>query len=171
MACFRNEPEEWQRLDYLILREGSIYLYFHHSALDESISWLKENGYQLDEFDTEKWKTEELMHEDFASKLSFPEYYGKNLDALNDCMSDVEIPFDSGRAIVFRGYDTFNSRFPRTAQIVLDIFDEASRQHMVFGERFVGLVQSNDPAIRFDQTGRYSARWNAHEWLNTSRGV
>ena len=171
MACFRNEPEEWQRLDYLILREGSIYLYFQNSVLNESIQWLESSGYQINEFDTAKWETEESMHDDFAATLSFPDYYGKNLDALNDCMSDVEIPFDGGRAMVFRGYDRFNSRFPRTAQIVLDIFDETSRQRMVFGERLVGLVQSNDPAILFDQTGRYFARWNGREWLNSSRGM
>jgi len=171
MAHFRNEPDEWQRLDFKILREGSICLYFQNSVLEESISWFERNGYELDEFETSKWETEELMHEDFAATLSFPDYYGKNLDALNDCMSDVEIPFDSGRVMVFRGYDTFNSRFSDTAQTFLEIFDEASRSRMVFGERLVGLVQSNDPMIRFDQTGRYSARWNEREWLNSDRGV
>ena len=171
MASFRNEPEEWQRLDYLILREGSIYLYYQNAVLDESISWLKSNSYQIDEFNTAKWETEESMHDDFAATLSFPDYYGRNLDALNDCMSDVDVPFDSGRALVFRGYDTFSKRFPRTAQIVLDIFDEASRQRMVFGERFIGLVQSDDPSLRFDQTGSYFARWNGREWLNSSRGL
>ena len=171
MAYFRDEPEYWQRLDYLILREGSIYLYFQNAVLDESIQWLKENGYQMDEFDAGRWETEESMHADFATTFSFPEYYGRNLDALNDCMSDLEIPIEGGRAVVFRGYDVFSSRFTKTAQIVLDIFDETSRQRMMFGERLIGLVQSDDPTIQFDHTGRYSARWNGNEWLNSSRGL
>jgi RNAse (barnase) inhibitor barstar len=171
MAHFRNEPEEWQRMDYLILREGSICLYFQNAVLDESIDWLRRNEYHIDEFNTMKWDTEELMHDDFSDTLSFPDYYGRNLDALNDCMSDIEIPINSGRAMVFRGYDVFNSRFPHTAQIVLDIFDETSRSQMVFGERLVGLVQSDDPTLRFERTGRYGARWNGREWLNSSRGL
>lgn len=172
MAFFKDEPEYWQRLDYQILREGSIYLYFQNTVLDESLGWLRGENYQIDEFDTAKWETDRLMHDDFAATLLFPDYYGKNLDALNDCLvSDVEIPFDSGRAMLFRNFDTFNNRSPVTAQTVLEIFDEASRHHMVFGERLIGLVQSNDPSIRFNQTGSYAARWNESEWLNSSRGL
>ena len=33
--------------------------------------------------------TECELHEEIAQKLSFPEYYGKNLDALNDCLSEI----------------------------------------------------------------------------------
>ena len=29
------------------------------------------------------------IHNIFAEELDFPEYYGKNLDALYDCLSDV----------------------------------------------------------------------------------
>jgi hypothetical protein len=29
------------------------------------------------------------MHSDLAALLEFPDYYGRNLDALNDCLRDV----------------------------------------------------------------------------------
>lgn len=38
-------------------------------------------------FDTEFDKQQ--MHEHMASVLHFPEYYGKNLDALYDCLSEI----------------------------------------------------------------------------------
>ena len=32
----------------------------------------------------------EEAHEELKSALDFPDYYGKNLDALNDCLSEIE---------------------------------------------------------------------------------
>ena len=34
--------------------------------------------------------TKELAHEYLKDKLDFPEYYGKNLDALFDCLEEME---------------------------------------------------------------------------------
>lgn len=31
----------------------------------------------------------EITHEILAEKLGFPPYYGKNLDALHDCLTDI----------------------------------------------------------------------------------
>ena len=33
--------------------------------------------------------TPRQIHEYIAQKLDFPEYYGKNLDALYDCLTDI----------------------------------------------------------------------------------
>jgi hypothetical protein len=47
------------------------------------------------------------MHESLLVELSFPAYYGKNLDALNDCISDLDVPDDGGVAIVLTSYDVY----------------------------------------------------------------
>jgi len=39
-----------------------------------------------------KMKTREAMHAYLAKKLKFPAYYGKNLDALHDCLCEVAHP-------------------------------------------------------------------------------
>lgn len=31
----------------------------------------------------------EILHDAFASQLSLPEWYGRNLDALFDCLTDI----------------------------------------------------------------------------------
>lgn len=41
------------------------------------------------------------FHDDIAEKLGFAEHYGRNLDALNDCMR--EIPPDSVDFTIFYG--------------------------------------------------------------------
>lgn len=35
-------------------------------------------------------KNESDFHNEFQSQLNFPEYYGKNLDSLFDCLTDLE---------------------------------------------------------------------------------
>ena len=32
------------------------------------------------------------LHEQLAQELCFPEWYGKNLDALHDCLNDIVFP-------------------------------------------------------------------------------
>ena len=36
------------------------------------------------------WDTPEKAHADLAKALSFPSYYGHNLDALHDCLTDLD---------------------------------------------------------------------------------
>lgn len=37
-------------------------------------------------------KTRNEIHEYLAEKMEFPEYYGRNLDALYDCLTDISEP-------------------------------------------------------------------------------
>lgn len=39
-----------------------------------------------------KMLTKEAMHTYLARKLKFPSYYGKNLDALHDCLGEISHP-------------------------------------------------------------------------------
>lgn len=171
MAVFRGEIEEFQRLDWRLLQDGSINLYFRQEYLVGDIVWLREQGYEIDEFDCSKWVDDEIMHNDFGNVLNFPDYYGQNLDALNDCLSDLQISISSGRVLVFKQYDVFADKYSETAWHVLDILENRSRSFLLFGLRLITLVQSNNPTISFEQLGGCSARWNPKEWLNKNRGL
>lgn len=41
------------------------------------------------ELDGEKIKNQEILHTTLAASLGFPPWYGRNLDALFDCLTDV----------------------------------------------------------------------------------
>ncbi|ABP54772.1 hypothetical protein Strop_2324 [Salinispora tropica CNB-440] len=71
--------------------------------------------------------------------------------------------------LVSTGYDTFARRCPRTAQVVLDIIADQARAAALIGHRVCCLVQSNDPAIRFEPVGAMPVAWNDAEWLDSSR--
>lgn len=177
MAVFHSEDDNDQRRDWAILREGGVALYWRPEALRIDLGWLESNGYDIVEFDAARWNSEEQMHDALRTGLSFPYYYGKNLNALNDCMwSDLVVPDPGGLALVFQHYDKF-AKIDRTpdpndkdlAQVVLHILARAVWYHMLFGRRLLILVQSDDPQIRFDNLAGISANWNPREWLNKNR--
>jgi RNAse (barnase) inhibitor barstar len=108
-----NEVNDEQR-DWIVLRDGGVCLYWRQEILADDVDWLKSNGYKSIFFDaadwqsTRDWESENLMHESLKAQLSFPEHYGKNLDALDECMlDDLVVPDSGGLALVLTHYDRF----------------------------------------------------------------
>jgi RNAse (barnase) inhibitor barstar len=171
MAAFSTDPNEWQRLDFSLLQNSPVTLYFQSKVLSEDLAQLRNDGYRIDEFDCSKWNNETDFHTDIAAHLAFPDYYGKNLDAFNDCISEIEIPDVGGRVIVFHRFDLFAQRESRTSQVALDILASASWHSLLFGRRLLTLVQSDDPAIGFEPVGSHPVMWNPREWPKKNRGL
>jgi hypothetical protein len=115
------------------------------------------------------------MLDDMAAGLSFPDYFGRNLNALNDCMSDVascEYGWHAdatGLVIVLRAADAFTSVDRRTAQIMLNIFADQGRRAILIGNRIICLAQSNDPQLSFEPVGATPVMWNDAEGLSSRR--
>ena len=172
MASFSRDPSDLSRLDLRLLKDGAVTLYFRAPVLEADVTWLREHAYAVKEFDCREWSDEEAMHRALAKAFSFPDYYGMNLDALNDCLSEVEVPADGGLAIVFSRFDAFVSRCRKeVAHGLLDLLADHSRQVLLFGYRLVVLVQSDDPRIAFEPVGATPVRWNTSEWLDKNRGL
>jgi len=178
MAAFDAEEQTKEALDWVTLRDGGIALYWRREYLDEDLEWFRQQNYQLFIFNCEKW-TPGGMHADFARTLSFPSYYGSNLDALHDCLEDLSVPERGGTVIVLNRFDAFRNGRGATllpsgrpeAEIVLDLLARASRHFLLRSRRFLTLVQSDDPCIQFDGLGGIAAIWNGREWQNKSRGL
>ncbi|HLM62072.1 MAG TPA: barstar family protein [Pyrinomonadaceae bacterium] len=171
MAAFRDDPDDFQQLDYALLQNGSINLYYRPKLLAEDVEWLATHNYQIDNFDCTAWQTEEDMYSAFATTLDFPDYFGRNLAALNDCLRDIEVPKEGGRVLVFNCYDAFAAKMPEVAWHVLDILETNSRTYLLFGRRLLTLLQSNDPEIQFKSVGACPVSWNNREWLKKNRGL
>jgi RNAse (barnase) inhibitor barstar len=165
------EPQDYQRLDFTLLQNGSVTLYFRPEYLGEDVQWLKDHGYRIDSLDCSTWDSEAMMFESIAITLDFPEFFGRNLDALNDCLSDIEIPEQSGRVLVFYRYDQFAERMPDLSWPLIDIIETNSRYYLLFGRRLMALLQSDDPKIAFEPVGACPVEWNPREFLNQNRGV
>ena len=99
MAGFSDTPDSYDRVDWDLLQNGPVNLYWRPEILNDDSRWLAQHGYTVHTFDASRWNTEVEMHLDIQPALGFPEYYGNNLNALNDCLSDVAIAEDVGLAV------------------------------------------------------------------------
>jgi hypothetical protein len=174
VASFDLEVDA-RRLDFRLMFNSFVTLFWREHLLTEATEWMRTHGYTVKSLDAGGWNTDEDLHRDIATALDFPDYYGRNLNALNDCLRDVvDYAYGTtrdatGLLITFAGYDAFTRKRPRTAQIVLDIMADRAREAMLTGHRMLCLVQSDDPRIRFDPVGAMPVMWNHAEWLDAKR--
>ena len=132
---------------------------------------LRNHGYIIYVLDATSWLSENDFHRDVTDVLAFPDYYGKNLDAFNDCLSDVEIPESGGCAIQFLGFDKLVAVLPVLAHAMLDVIETNSRRFLLTGQRLIALIQSDDPTMSVEHLGCSAATWNPKELLNKNRGL
>ena len=165
MTIFRNSPDEWQRLDWAILQNGWTSLYWRNEILENDLDWFKKETYNIVDFNCKLWTDEIEMHRQLKQKLNFPDYYGENYDALNDCLSDLEI-LDEGLLITFRHLDSIDIK---TIHILLDVFANNARRQLLFGKRIIILAQVDNPNFKIDPIGATPVMWNGQEWLDSTR--
>jgi hypothetical protein len=158
-----------------VARDTFVTLHWRANVLEASADRLRRAGFAVVAFDASGWTTEDAFHTDVAAALDFPAYYGRNLDAFNDCLRDVMcgdygVPGDAeGVAFAFGRYDVFADACPRQAHIVLDIVADHARRAAVHGGRLLCLVQSDDPDLRLEPVGAQPVLWNPKEWLDSAR--
>jgi RNAse (barnase) inhibitor barstar len=80
--------------------------------------------------DVSKASSPEELHALLAKAFGFPDYYGQNWDAFDECIRDVSVP-DS---IAISGIEQLRSHFPRDAKLLhqcLSGFAQESREPKV----------------------------------------
>lgn len=82
-------PDAEADLDFRLMANGFVTLMRRRSLLEESVSWLDEHSYQVTTLDAAAWSSQEDLLRDVGAALDFPDYYGRSLDAFNDCFGDV----------------------------------------------------------------------------------
>jgi hypothetical protein len=167
MAPFTRE--ELNRLDWSLFQNGWVSMYWRRSFLEEDCAWLADHGYRVYSVNCEDWKSATEALEELGKLLEFPDYYGGNLDAFNDCLSDLTVADRGGTAIALFRYDRFLALDPTAGHAILDILATNSRRFMLFGQRLVTLIQTDDPALVVSPVGATPVMWNRREWTNDKR--
>jgi RNAse (barnase) inhibitor barstar len=152
MAPFRS-PDDFDRLDWEILRNGPTYLYFSREVLAADVEWFRQHGYRIHTFDCSTWTSERALHDQLSHAFRFPAYYGRNLVALEECFCDIDVPQEGGVALVLTSFDAFAKRAPDDSWHVLNIIALTSRYVLLMGKRLVALIQSNDEDISLKEIG------------------
>jgi hypothetical protein len=175
VAAFDPEVLLTHPLDFRLVANGPVTMFWQQSILDETCTWLADHGYRLVYADADDWSDAKDMHRELAFLLGFPDYYGANLDALNDCLGDVaayeygDSPDSSGLVLVLAHFDAFVRAEPGTAEALLDIFAGQSRTAALLGHRMLCLIQSDDSRLQLPPVGATPVTWNDAEWLDARR--
>lgn len=137
MASFAAQDFVQHALDWEILRDGEIFLYRRPELPAKDLDWLRSRQYEVKDFHSGSWQSELFMHDELSSVLGFPAYCGRNLNALNECMSqDLAVPDVGGLALCLRRFDQFASRC-KSAHAVLNVSAIASRAQLLRARRLM----------------------------------
>lgn len=70
-------------------------------------------------------ESREALHEAFAAALAFPEYYGHNLDALYDCLTEGSTP----TRLVFKNMGALRKTLGHYANLLALVLEDAAAQN------------------------------------------
>jgi RNAse (barnase) inhibitor barstar len=174
VAAFDLDADTTHPADFGLLRGGGLALYRAPSVLAEAEHEVADLGYALIRFVAIGWD-ESALHEAFATGLGFPDYYGRNMNALADCLYDVAhgdygwTTAATGLAITLDGFGNFADRERDLAVAVVDVLAGATRAGLLFGHRLLWLLQVDDGNFRFGSVGGFQVPWNGQEWLDAKR--
>ena len=172
MGFFKRKekaPAEVQRLDWQLMERGAVTLYHKPQVFAADLGWFRAQKYAIHEMDAFGWAVPADFHTAVRTALSFPSYYASNLASWVDCLAELPVPDEGGTVIAFRRYDAFFRAQPQLAQTILDSIETTSRRFLLTGRRFLALVQSDDPRVRFERVGAMPVTWNPREWLDSDR--
>ncbi|WP_113925971.1 barstar family protein [Cognataquiflexum aquatile] len=155
-------------LDFQILRDGGISMYHKIEILEVDLEWFENEKYKIYDMNACKWSVLKA-HKEIKEKLNFPDYYGENLNAFNDCLRDMYSISKKGLVIVFRKFDFLAETDRDFATGLLDIISIQSREWLLKGKRLICLIQSTDPDLYFEKIGGVSPRWNGQECFDSKR--
>ena len=164
MAVFGTDSRSEHPLDWQLMQDSFVSLFREDDFLAATTSWLGEHGYQVVTFDAGSRVDEADLHRDFAGQLGFPDYYGGNPGALDDCLWGVAAgdygldPNAAGLVLVIERYDLFAAHHLRPATILLDIFATEARSAALYGHRMMCLVRTDLPESQFPPLGATRAR-------------
>lgn len=169
MAAF--SADECNRLDFEILAEGGVTFYYQHEVLGEDLAWLALERYEILQFDEEALDTIEAFHFEARLKLGLGEEYKPTYDGLRDALSEVEVPAAGGYALVLEAVDQLSIENPTAVHRLCEVFADVSREFMLTGQRFVALLQTDDPQLTIPPFGAREVAWNPRERPPWTRGL
>lgn len=169
MAVFL--PDDSERLDYQVLAQGGVALYFQHEILAEDIAWLALERYEVAQFDEEALDSVEGLHFEARLKLDFPQSYEPSPDHFRDALRVLSVPPDGGIALVLPGVERIAADDRDGLIALVEVIRHLSHERALRGERFLALLQSDDPELDLGSLGAQPLPWNAREAQAWTRGL
>ncbi len=110
-------------------------------AGDEIIAAATTAGLQVYRIDLGKARSKNQLLDAFAKVLNFPEQFGKNWDALNDCLSDLAWLDGKGWVVILSNCQPFATSHEEDFATLLDLLEGVTVSWKEDGKPFWVIVQ------------------------------
>ncbi|MBL4687471.1 MAG: hypothetical protein JKY37_22940 [Nannocystaceae bacterium] len=164
-------PEDCNRLDFEVLAEGGVALYYQHEVLGEDVAWFALEGYEVVQFDDGAMDSLEAFHFEARLKLSPDREYDPSFDGFREATSRLQVPDPGGVALVFTNVDKLAEADPISTLRLFDVVADLSREFLLFGRRLVALAQTDAPDLDLGPIGGRTLTWNPRERAGWTRGL
>lgn len=174
MAAFTHDEIQRNWPIWHLFQNGAVVLFKNPDRLREAVGQLTAAGYRVREVDGPAHPDPGALLRAIVEALEVPLVADDvGLDGFNDYVSQLAFEGCTGVVLALMRFDLVYRRSPDLARDVLDILADNQRHHMLRGDRFLALVQSNDPEldVKVGQVGGFQPQWNQHEWFLKDRGL
>lgn len=171
MAAFTDNEIDDDWSSWSLFQNGGVVLFHELACLDAATTQLRSSGYQLHLIDCNTTGTLETTLSAIVDSLMIPRFAKINLDGFNDFIADIDFGNLKGVVIELLRIERLLTSSGSNATKMLDILAAHHRSHLLMGNRFLTVVQSNDPRIdeKIGVVGGYRPMWNPGECMNRDR--
>ncbi len=120
---------------------SGVYALQTDSAASDLDHLLSDKGLAVFHVKGKNVQTKERFLTVFAEALQFPDYFGSNWDALEDCLTDLSWLSADGFVIVYDHFDVFLKHDPDEADTALDILSDSAEFWRNQGKTFLVLLR------------------------------
>ena len=165
---------EWGQNEIELMANSSVTFFWQPEILRRTSDQLEELGYEVKILDASHgWHRFRLQISDllnWESQFGYAAWTGV-LPALNDGLGGYPFPQSGKAALVVTGFQELVRTDERSSLSVLDLLEIHSRNFLLFGQRLIVLVQTDDNRFHCPKIGACTPGWNESERMNGSRGL
>jgi len=107
-------------------KHSGVYWLKSHITSAELEKTAKSGGFAYFHIEGQKLTKKEQFLNHAALAMHFPEYFGDNWDAFEDCLTDLSWVEASGYVVLYDHTDTFSEHAPQHFDTVIEIFKESA---------------------------------------------
>ena len=106
---------------------------------DEILDALRGAGFDLVRIDLASVSEKDQLLERFASLLAFPQWFGHNWDALEDCLTDLSWRAGDRRVLLIEGFENLRAHRPDDFGVLVDILASSAQYWSERGRPFFAV--------------------------------
>jgi hypothetical protein len=76
VATWDADAETTHPVDFRLVHDTFVTMFWRSRLLDETVEWLRSHGYDVVEFNAGSWASDADMYGDVSVGLNFPDYFG-----------------------------------------------------------------------------------------------